>query len=178
MTEIKTVPTEIISKFKLDELNNKKLFVTSLYKYLDYKRDVAVKHLMSIDYCKNTFSELTLKNYLSNVAKYIATGIKAKTCPSYVYDMVDELRAKNYPKLRPSEADRKSSTGGRPCKSKTVAITESKPMQKQSTVVSILEDEIKALTEEQAKYVQLISDFEKKIKACTLTLEIMKERGV
>ena len=35
--DIKTIPAEVTPTFKMDEMNMKKLFVTSVYNYIDFK---------------------------------------------------------------------------------------------------------------------------------------------
>lgn len=112
--DIKTIPAEVTPTFKMDEMNMKKLFVTSVYKYIDFKNTRALEELKKIDFCKNNFSDATLINYLAHIRNYIKYGTKAGNCPAYVYDIVDDLVARRYAKLRPSEQDRLSSKGRPP----------------------------------------------------------------
>lgn len=112
--DIKTIPAEVTPTFKMDEMNMKKLFVTSVYKYIDFKNTRALEELKKIDFCKNNFSDATLINYLAHIRNYTKYGTKAGNCPAYVYDIVDDLVARRYAKLRPSEQDRLSSKGRPP----------------------------------------------------------------
>lgn len=116
--EVKTIPAEVTPTFKMDEMNMRKLFVTSVYKYTDFRNSRALEELKKIDFCKNNFSDLTLVNYLRHVRNYVKYGTKEKNCPSYVYDIVDDLVARKYAKLRPSEQD-KLTGKGRPHKCST-----------------------------------------------------------
>lgn len=109
--DIKTIPAEVTPTFKMDEMNMKKLFVTSVYKYIDFKNTRALEELKKIDFCKNNFSDATLINYLAHIRNYTKYGTKTGNCPAYVYDIVDDLVARRYAKLRPSEQDRLSSKG-------------------------------------------------------------------
>ena len=111
---IKTIPAEVTPTFKMDEMNMKKLFVTSVYKYIDFKNVRALEELKKIDFCKNNFSDATLINYLAHIRNYTKYGTKVGNCPAYVYDIVDDLVAHRYAKLRPSEQDRLSSKGRPP----------------------------------------------------------------
>ena len=112
--DIKTIPAEVTPTFKMDEMNMKKLFVTSVYKYIDFKNVRALEELKKIDFCKNNFSDATLINYLAHIRNYTKYGTKTGNCPAYVYDIVDDLVARRYAKLRPSEQDRLSSKGRPP----------------------------------------------------------------
>ena len=112
--DIKTIPAEVTPTFKMDEMNMKKLFVTSVYKYIDFKNVRALEELKKIDFCKNNFSDATLINYLAYIRNYTKYGTKTGNCPAYVYDIVDDLVARRYAKLRPSEQDRLSSKGRPP----------------------------------------------------------------
>ena len=112
--DIKTIPAEVTPTFKMDEMNMKKLFVTSVYKYIDFKNVRALEELKKIDFCKNNFSDATLINYLAHIRNYTKYGTKTGSCPAYVYDIVDDLVARRYTKLRPSEQDRLSSKGRPP----------------------------------------------------------------
>ena len=112
--DIKTIPAEVTTTFKMDEMNMKKLFVTSVYKYIDFKNVRALEELKKIDFCKNNFSDATLINYLAHIRNYTKYGTKTGNCPAYVYDIVDDLVARRYAKLRPSEQDRLSSKGRPP----------------------------------------------------------------
>ena len=112
--DIKTIPAEVTPTFKMDEMNMKKLFVTSVYKYIDFKNVRALEELKKIDFCKNNFSDATLINYLAHIRNYTKYGTKTGSCPAYVYDIVDDLVARRYAKLRPSEQDRLSSKGRPP----------------------------------------------------------------
>lgn len=112
--DIKTIPAEVTPTFKMDEMNMKKLFVTSVYKYIDFKNVRALEELKKIDFCKNTFSDATLINYLAHIRNYTKYGTKTGNCPAYVYDIVDDLVTRRYAKLRPSEQDRLSSKGRPP----------------------------------------------------------------
>ena len=112
--DIKTIPAEATPTFKMDEMNMKKLFVTSVYKYIDFKNVRALEELKKIDFCKNNFSDATLINYLAHIRNYTKYGTKTGNCPAYVYDIVDDLVARRYAKLRPSEQDRLSSKGRPP----------------------------------------------------------------
>lgn len=112
--DIKTIPAEVTPTFKMDEMNMKKLFVTSVYKYIDFKNTRALEELKNIDFCKNNFSDATLINYLAHIRNYTKYGTKTGNCPAYVYDIVDDLVARRYAKLRPSEQDRLSSKGRPP----------------------------------------------------------------
>ena len=112
--DIKTIPAEVTPTFKMDEMNMKKLFVTSVYKYIDFKNVRALEELKKIDFCKNNFSDATLINYLAHIRNYTKYGTKIGNCPAYVYDIVDDLVARRYAKLRPSEQDRLSSKGRPP----------------------------------------------------------------
>ena len=112
--DIKTIPAEVTPTFKMDEMNMKKLFVTSVYKYIDFKNTRALEELKKIDFCKNNFSDATLINYLAHIRNYTKYGTKTGNCPAYVYDIVDDLVARRYAKLRPSEQDRLSSKGRPP----------------------------------------------------------------
>lgn len=112
--DIKTIPAEVTPTFKMDEMNMKKLFVTSVYKYIDFKNTRALEELKKIDFCKNNFSDATLINYLAHIRNYTKYGTKTGNCPAYVYDIVDDLVARRYTKLRPSEQDRLSSKGRPP----------------------------------------------------------------
>lgn len=112
--DIKIIPAEVTPTFKMDEMNMKKLFVTSVYKYIDFKNTRALEELKKIDFCKNNFSDATLINYLAHIRNYTKYGTKAGNCPAYVYDIVDDLVARKYAKLRPSEQDRLSSKGRPP----------------------------------------------------------------
>lgn len=112
--DIKTIPAEVTPTFKMDEMNMKKLFVTSVYKYIDFKNVRALEELKKIDFCKNNFSDATLINYLAHIRNYTKYGTKTGNCPAYVYDIVDDLVARRYTKLRPSEQDRLSSKGRPP----------------------------------------------------------------
>ena len=112
--DIKTIPAEVTPTFKMDEMNMKKLFVTSVYKYIDFKNVRALEELKKIDFCKNNFSDATLINYLAHIRNYTKYGTKTGNCPTYVYDIVDDLVARRYAKLRPSEQDRLSSKGRPP----------------------------------------------------------------
>lgn len=118
--EIKTIPSEVTPTFKMDEMNLKKLFVTSVYKYTDFKNTRALEELKKIDFCKNNFSDTTLINYLSHIRNYTKYGTKTGNCPAYVYDIVDDLVARKYAKLRPPEQD-KLSGKGRPPKTQNKA---------------------------------------------------------
>ena len=136
--EIKTIPSEVTPTFKMDEMNMRKLFVTSVYKYTDFKNARALEELKKIDFCKNNFSDLTLINYLRHIRNYIKYSTKEKTCPSYVYDIVDDLVARKYAKLRPSEQDKLSGKGRPPkgeiaCKIKV----EVKPLKEQAEPVAV-----------------------------------------
>ena len=111
---IKIIPAEVTPTFKMDEMNMKKLFVTSVYKYIDFKNVRALEELKKIDFCKNNFSDATLINYLAHIRNYTKYGTKVGNCPAYVYDIVDDLVARRYAKLRPSEQDRLSSKGRPP----------------------------------------------------------------
>ena len=112
--DIKTIPAEVTPTFKMDEMNMKKLFVTSVYKYIVFKNTIALEELKKIDFCKNNFSDATLINYLTHIRNYTKYGTKTGSCPAYVYDIVDDLVARRYTKLRPSEQDRLSSKGRPP----------------------------------------------------------------
>ena len=112
--DVKTIPAEVTPTFKMDEMNMKKLFVTSVYKYIDFKNVRALEELKKIDFCKNNFSAATLIDYLAHIRNYTKYGTKTGNCPSYVYDIVDDLVARRYAKLRPSEQDRLSSKGRPP----------------------------------------------------------------
>lgn len=68
---IQTIPQEVVSTFKMDEINNQRLFVTLLYKYSDFSQTIATEKIMEIDFVKNNFKETTIKNYLSRVRKYL-----------------------------------------------------------------------------------------------------------
>ena len=110
----KTIPAEVTPTFIMDEMNMKKLFVTSVYKYIVFKNTIALEELKKIDFCKNNFSDATLINYLTHIRNYTKYGTKTGSCPAYVYDIVDDLVARRYTKLRPSEQDRLSSKGRPP----------------------------------------------------------------
>ena len=120
--DIKTIPAEVTPTFKMDEMNMKKLFVTSVYKYIDFKNVRALEELKKIDFCKNNFSDATLINYLAHIRNYTKYGTKTGNCPAYVYDIVDDLVARRYAKLRPSDQDRLSSKGRPPKAVKECAI--------------------------------------------------------
>lgn len=112
--EVKTIPAEVTPTFKMEEMNMRKLFITSVYKYTDFKNSRALEELKKIDFCKNNFSDLTLVTYLRHVRNYVKYGTKEKNCPSYVYDIVDDLVARKYTKLRPSEQDKLTGKGRPP----------------------------------------------------------------
>lgn len=88
--------------------NEKKLFVKQLYKYLDFKTKVAVEKLMEVDYVKNNFARGTLNYYIASVRKYVDTGSTEGLAhlPLYMYEIVDDLKSKHFPKLTPSILDR------------------------------------------------------------------------
>lgn len=135
---IKTIPAEVTPTFKMDEMNMKKLFVTSVYKYIDFKNVRALEELKKIDFCKNNFSDATLINYLAHIRNYTKYGTKTGNCPAYVYDIVDDLVARRYAKLRPSEQDRLSSKGRPPKAVKEGAIrVEVKASNEEPTAVQI-----------------------------------------
>ena len=136
--DIKTIPAEVTPTFKMDEMNMKKLFVTSVYKYIDFKNVRALEELKKIDFCKNNFSDATLINYLAHIRNYTKYGTKTGNCPAYVYDIVDDLVARRYAKLRPSEQDRLSSKGRPPKAVKEGAIrAEVKASKKEPTPTAI-----------------------------------------
>lgn len=186
--EIKTVPSEVQTMYKLDELNNKKLLAQAIYKHLDFKRDIAVEKLMQVDFCKNNFSPITLKKYISNVSKYVKTGERVPTTPTYIYNIVDELMARKYPRLRPSEQDRISTKRGRPMKStssKTQANTQEElvittnqikmqPSQDtRQTTINFLKEEITHLQELKNKQEQQLAETSAQVQAIESTLKVL-----
>ena len=102
---IQNIPSESFPTFKLNELSNRRLFVTTLYKYVDFKQSAAIQKIFEVDLIKNNYKDLTVLNYLTSIRLYLKDGTKRKSCPAYVYKIIDELITKKYPRLRPSDSD-------------------------------------------------------------------------
>ena len=183
---IQNIPTEVTPTFKMDELNNKKLFVTTLYKYTDFKQSIALEKINKIDLIKNNYNVGTIKNYLNSIRIYLNSNKKMVFCPEYVYKIVDELVAKKYPKLRPSSEDSykphnkkvvpKSIFGVIPSASEVFKPLPKKEERQPKIVDVDLEDEIKKLVDKKDKMLSELHTIEKQIEAFSITLEFLKTR--
>lgn len=164
---IQTIPQEVVSTFKMDEINNQRLFVTLLYKFSNFSQVVATEKIMEVDFVKNNFKENTIKQYLSRVRAYLNTREKNKSIPSYVYKILDDLISKHYQKLRPSENDKYRRH-----------ITQQKvtPIRKENTISIDLTEETSNLIERKQDLLKELELIEKQIEAFSITLDYLKSK--
>lgn len=164
---IQTIPQEVVSTFKMDEINNQRLFVTLLYKYSDFSQTIATEKIMEIDFVKNNFKETTIKNYLSRVRKYLNSKKKTRSIPSYVYKIIDDLVLKHYQKLRPSENDKIKENNSQQ------KVT---PIRKKDTIAIDLTKETSVLIERKQDLLKELELIEKQIEAFSITLDYLKNK--
>ena len=164
---MQNIPSEPISTFKMEEMNNRKLIVQQIYKYIDFKESVATKKLLMNDLIRSQFKSSTLANYMRGIRCYIKSKAKPKICPAYVYEIVEQLIAKKYPRLRPSEDD------------KLIVITHNENeiknhIETKFDITSVIQDKINQLANKKNELKEQLITLDNQINAMKTTLTVLK----